>query len=116
MVLVGLSAAYPTIERLFGDMAYQGLGSWVGLNLGWHLSIVKRPRRWTWVGPGQEPPTLPAGFTVLPRRWVVERTLAWLSRNRRLARDWEGLSSTTEALIYLAMSRLMAKRLAHATA
>ena len=116
MVLVGLSAAYPTIERLFGDMAYQGLGSWVGLNLGWHLSIVKRPRRWTWVGPGQEPPTLPAGFTVLPRRWVVERTLAWLSRNLRLARDWEGLSSTTEALIYLAMSRLMAKRLAHATA
>ena len=78
--------------------------------------IVKRPRRWVWVGPGQEPPELHAGFSVLPRRWVIERTLAWLSRNRRLARDWERLPATTKTWIYLAMSRLMAKRVAHAAA
>jgi hypothetical protein len=44
----------------------------------------------------------------------VERTFAWLVRNRRLAKDWEGLPATTETWIYLAMSRLMTKRLAHA--
>ena len=56
---------------------------------------------------------LPKGFRgVLPRRWVVERTLAWLSFNRRLSRDYEGLPDTSEAFIYLAMARLMARRLA----
>jgi len=56
-----------------------------------------------------------ANFAALPKRWIVERTFAWLMRNRRLARDWERLSATTETWIYLAMSRLMTKRLAHAT-
>jgi putative transposase len=51
---------------------------------------------------------------VLPRRWVVERTFAWLRLNRRLSIDYEELPDTSEALIYLAMSRLMVKRLAHA--
>jgi len=115
-VLAGLHASHPGVAHLFADMAYQGLGTWLTTNLGWQLTIVKRPRRWVWVGPGQEPPELPTGFSVLPRRWVVERTLAWLSRNRRLARDWERLSATSETWIYLAMSRLMAKRLAHARA
>ena len=116
VVLAGLNAAHPDIVRLFGDMAYQGLAAWRSANLGWQLTIVKRPRRWAWVGPGQEPPDIPAGFSILPRRWVVERTLAWLSRNRRLARDWERLPTTGETWIYLAMSRLMAKRLARAAA
>ena len=116
VVLAGLNAAHPDIVRLFGDMAYQGLAAWLSANLGWQLRIVKRPRRWAWVGPDQEPADMPAGFSILPRRWVVERTLAWLSRTRRLARDWEGLSSTTKTWICLAMSRLMAKRRAHATA
>jgi putative transposase len=116
VVLAGLHASHPDVTRLFADMAYQGLGAWLATNLGWQLMIVRRPRRWVWVGPGQEPPELPAGFSVLPRRWVIERTLAWISRNRRLARDWERLSATTETWIYLAMSRLMAKRLAHAAA
>ena len=57
---------------------------------------------------------MPSGYAVLPQRWIVERTFAWLVRNRRLDKDWEGLPATTETWIYLAMSRLMTKRLAHA--
>ena len=60
----------------------------------------------------EEPPPYPAGFIVLPRRWVIERTLAWIMRNRRMSRDYEYLSETTEALIYVAMIRLMLGRLA----
>lgn len=52
------------------------------------------------------------GFKILPRRWVVERTFGWLMKNRRLARDYERKSETAECFIYLAMSRLMLKRLA----
>ena len=54
----------------------------------------------------------PAGFEVIKRRWVVERTFAWISRNRRLSRDYEFLAETTEALVYVRMIRLMVKRLA----
>ena len=53
-------------------------------------------------------------FTLLKRRWVVERTFAWEARNRRLAKDYEGLPETEEAYLYLAMVRLMLKRLAKA--
>ncbi|PDV98974.1 hypothetical protein A9Q02_14075 [Candidatus Chloroploca asiatica] len=52
------------------------------------------------------------GFTVLPRRWVVERTFAWLTQCRRLSRDYEVLPASSEAMIYLAMTRLMLRRLA----
>jgi hypothetical protein len=54
----------------------------------------------------------PEGFQVLPRRWVVERTFAWLVHNRRLSKDYERLCATGEALIYVAMTRLMVRRLA----
>jgi putative transposase len=59
---------------------------------------------------GQEPPPWP-GFTVLPKRWVVERTFSWIDQNRRLSKDFEKLPSTSEAFVYVAMSRLMVKRL-----
>lgn len=52
------------------------------------------------------------GFVVLPRRWVVERTFAWLTQCRRLSKDYERLPASSEALIYLAMTRLMIRRLA----
>jgi putative transposase len=52
------------------------------------------------------------GFAVLPHRWVVERTLAWLHQNRRLSKDYEELPSTSETFVYVAMTRLMLKRLA----
>jgi putative transposase len=54
----------------------------------------------------------PKGFQVLPRRWVVERTFSWIDHNRRMSKDYERLPETSEAFIYVAMSRLMARRLA----
>jgi transposase len=57
-------------------------------------------------------PTPRPAFTVLPRRWVVERTFAWLGQNRRLSKDYERLCETSETLVYAAMSRLMIQRLA----
>jgi putative transposase len=54
------------------------------------------------------------GFEVLPRRWVVERTFAWLSHNRRMSKDYERLCATGEAFVYVAMTRLMVRRLARA--
>ena len=59
---------------------------------------------------------IPAGFEVIRRRWVVERTFAWICRNRRMSRDYEFLTQTTEALIYVTMIRLMLRRLAKGTA
>ena len=56
----------------------------------------------------------PRGFKVLPRRWVVERTFAWISHNRRMAKDYERLCATGEAFVYAAMTRLMVRRLARA--
>ena len=58
-----------------------------------------------------EPPTRPSGFQVLARRWVVERTIAWLTTNRRLAKDYERFVETGEMLLYLAMSRILLRRL-----
>jgi transposase len=54
----------------------------------------------------------PKGFQVLPRRWVVERTFSWIDHNRRMSKDYERLTESSEAFIYVAMSRLMVKRLA----
>jgi transposase len=74
---------------MWGDSAYRGLKDWLAEHLGWELAITKH--WWTgnhgfWVRPGQEPPQIPSGFHVLPRRWVVERTLGWFGRNRRVWR------------------------------
>ncbi len=54
----------------------------------------------------------PSGFIVLPRRWVVERSFAWISHNRRMNKDYERLCSTGEAFVFAAMTRLMLRRLA----
>jgi putative transposase len=64
----------------------------------------------------QPAPEMPVGLVVLPQRWIVERAFAWLIRGRRLAKDWKRRSATAETWIYLAMSHLMTKRLAHSAA
>ena len=79
-----LAAAYEAVERLqpiWADMAYRGqqLRAWVTEPCGWTLEIVARPRRWGWSPVDVAPPPMPA-FTVLPRRWVVQRTIAWMGR------------------------------------
>ena len=72
--------------------------SWVKEELNFNLEIVKRNDD-------------VKGFEILPWRWIVERTLAWINRNRRMSKDFERFPATTEAWIYLSMFSLMSKRL-----
>ena len=112
MELVG--ERFPHLSHLWLDAGYNGKGKgrdWAEKVLGLTVEIVRPPRRWVWVREDQEPPPWP-GFTVLPRRWVVERTFSWLDQNRRLSKDYEKLTATSEAFVYVAMTRLMARRLA----
>jgi putative transposase len=105
----------PRMQKIWADRGYNGqIGEWIKERFGWALEIVKPPRRWVRVPANEEPPPYPAGFIVLPRRWVIERTIAWIMRNRRMSRDYEFLAQTTEVLIYVAMIRLMLRRLAKA--
>jgi putative transposase len=101
------------LRHIWADMAYRGqrLRTWMEDACGWPLEIVERPRRWGWYPVDVEPPPVPA-FTVLPRRWVVERTIAWIGRYRRLSKEYEYLPESRATMIYLAMSRLMRRRLA----
>jgi transposase len=85
---------------------------WMEKVLGFSAEIIKRPRRWVRVPEGQEPPPYPKGFIVLPRRWVVERSFSWTGQNRRMSKDHERVPETGEALLYVAMSRSMVRRLA----
>lgn len=90
---------FPSVKVIFADGGYQGpkMAAVVAKTGSWRLEIVKRnnvPR-----------------FEVLPKRWIVERTFAWISRCRRLARDYERHIRTVVAFVYLAMIRLMLRRL-----
>src|SRR6187455_1553894 len=91
---------FPFIERIFADGGYAGgkMALVVWRTGAWKLQIVKR----------SDAP----GFVVLPKRWIVERTFAWISRNRRLARDFERYATTVTAFVRIAMIRIMLKRLA----
>jgi len=90
---------FPFIERIFADGGYAGkkMARVVQRTGLWKLEIVKR--------------SAVAGFEVLPKRWIVERTFAWISRNRRLARNFERYAATAAAFIRLAMIRIMLRRL-----
>jgi putative transposase len=113
LVLTGITERLPTLRHLWVDAGYQGRAvAWIEQTLGWSVTVVRKPRRWVWWPADQEPPPRPTGFQVLPRRWVVERTFAWLGRYRRLSKDYEALPATEEAWIHLAMSCLMLARLA----
>jgi putative transposase len=112
LLLENLNPEFSVIEHCWADMGYRGdFPSWCKENLGWTIEIVKRPNKWGRYLPDVEPPLMPR-FTVLKRRWVVERTIAWIGRNRRMSKDYEFLTQTSESFIYAAMSRLMLKRLA----
>jgi len=91
------------LRLIWADQAYAGdLIAWVWALRRWRnvrLDIVKRPE-------GAK------GFLLLPKRWIVERTFAWLSRYRRLAKDYEYVTQTSEAMIRVAMIHLMVRRLA----
>ena len=111
--LVGLADVCPRLCHIWVDAGYTGTGvEWIEATLSWSVEVVKRPPRRSWWPVDSDPPALPSGFQVLPRRWVVERTFAWLGRYRRLSKDYEVLPATTEAWMYLAMSNLMTARLA----
>lgn len=88
------------LELTWADSAYAGkLIDWAKENYDHKLEIKKRSDD-------------AVGFEVIPRRWVVERTFAWLNNNRRLSKDYERFSKTSESFIYLSMIRLMLKRVA----
>jgi putative transposase len=87
------------LQRIWADGNYAGqLEEIAHTQYGWVLEIVKRQ-------------DAQAGFVVLPRRWIVERTFAWLGRYRRLSKDYEALPESSETAIYLAMIHLMLRRL-----
>ena len=100
LVLEDLAKRFPRLRRIWADGGYTGelleqvkdWGKWV-------LEIVKKADK-------------TAGFQLLPHRWIVERTFAWLGRYRRLSKDYEVFIETSETMIRLAMIRLMLKRLA----
>jgi putative transposase len=100
LVLEKLADRFPRLQRIWADGAYAGkLVDWAK-DLGqWVLEIVKRADD-------------AVGFEVLPHRWIVERTFAWLGRFRRLSKDYEVLIETSRAMIHVAMIRLMVRRLA----
>lgn len=100
-LLGDLAYFVPRLKNIWADAAYRGkeLADWrQQQGEGWELDIV-----------GREPGT--SGFAVQPRRWVVERSFSWLSRNRRLAKDYERMVQSSETLIELAATRLVLRRL-----
>jgi transposase len=116
LLLEDAQQLFPRLSHLWLDAGYDGKEKgkdWVEKALGWTVEIVKRPRRWVREPKGEEPPPYPKGFIVLPRRWVVERSFSWTGQNRRMSKDYERVPETGEAFMYVAMMRLMARRLVH---
>ena len=95
-LLSGLVPLMPRLELIWADSAYAGnkLRTWCEEQTGWRLEIVQRN-------------TDNSTFEILPRRWVVERSIAWIGRNRRLAKDYERKVQTSECWLKVAMIRLM---------
>ena len=96
-LLATLFALFPFLRKLFADSAYQG-PIFHGALARILPYLVKRSDR-------------VKGFVVLPKRWIVERTIAWLNRCRRLAKDWENLNRNALAFLKLASIRLMLRKL-----
>jgi putative transposase len=130
LLLEPVRGRFGRLSHLWVDAGYQGRGRrWTEEVFGVSVEVVRKPkkpvpeevaerwaREWAKEGKKLEWQSLmpPRGFRVLPRRWVVERTFAWISHNRRMAKDYERLCATGEAFVYAAMTRLMVRRLARA--
>jgi putative transposase len=128
LLLDGVAALFPRLAHAWVDQGYTGAGTqWIQEHLGWSVEIVRHPPKprgeWVPLGTGADPrpfewrrlPPERIGFRgVLPRRWVVERTFAWVGQSRRLSKDYERLCATSEALLYVVMTRIMLQRLARA--
>jgi putative transposase len=122
LLLEPVQGQFPRMEKVWVDNGYTGTGrTWIKEHMGWEVEVVSHPRRprgmWVWPGMEITPEMLaaferPRGFRHLPRRWVVERTLAWIGRYRRMSKDYEYQISSSEAMVYLTMLRLMLTRLA----
>jgi putative transposase len=119
LLLTGVREDFPRLQHVWVDQGYTGMGKrWIEEELGWSVEVVQHPPkpRGVWAFPDTVidwDALRHKGFRgVLPRRWVVERTFSWLGQNRRLSKDYERLCETSEWLIYAAMIRLMARRLA----
>ena len=99
-LLLQAKASLPRLKRLWVDGGHDGsaFADWAASEGNWTVEVVGKP-------PGK-------GFTVLPRRWVVERTFAWLYKCRRLCRDFERLVESVAGFIHVAMIRLLVRRLA----
>jgi putative transposase len=100
-IMLPLKEYLARMKKIWMDGGYEGqsFAEWVLDELGWEIEITYRPE-------GSK------GFQVLPRRWVVERTFAWICKYRRLSKDYEYLTETSESFIYLAMIHIMVRRLA----
>lgn len=130
LLLEKADQAFPRLKHLWVDQGYTGTGkAWIEVQLGWRVEVVRHPPKargvWQPRGDLNDPSTVwfewvrlpPAPKTFrgpLPRRWVVERTISWISQSRRMSKDYERLCETSEAMIYALMSRLMVRRLARA--
>ena len=101
LVIEAIHQLFPWLRHLFADSVYNGpnLADALVKFGNWTIEIVKRAADAT-------------GFQLLPRRWVVERTLAWLNRNRRLAKDFEASIASARAWVYIASVQLLIRRLA----
>ncbi len=122
LLLADAITRFSRLRHLWLDAGYNGKDKgkdWVEQTLGWSAEIVRHPPKithvWALEGTVIDWASLlpPPGFRVLRRRWVVERTFAWLGHNRRMSKDYEYLPETSEAFIYIAMTRLMLRRLTH---
>ena len=131
-LLRGADRAFPRLSHLWLDAGYRGedkVADWVEKTLGWSAELVERQRKpapkevlLAWARECTKEGVkmdwekfMPAwGLQVLPRRWVVERTIAWIDQNRRMSKDYERLCASAEAFVYAAMIRLMVRRLARA--
>jgi transposase len=114
LVLGALGTDLPRLQHIWADQGYAGaLRQWTREQLGIELEVVypwwRNLKRYF---PGiLDDMGFQLGFHVLPRRWVVERTFAWLGHSRRLSRDYERLPTSSEVLIYLTSMRLLLRRL-----